>query len=104
MISRRWLWKPASFQLFSIFDLILLLRTAALSAAYRSMISDAFPLSSLVSAAGVFSDSFRQMEAPGYADKVPEAVREGNSKKKSEYEAQKESVLKAMQQFEGLKI
>ena len=51
-----------------------------------------------------FLISFRQMEAPGYADKVPEAVREGNSKKKSEYEAQKESVLKAMQQFEGLKI
>lgn len=47
---------------------------------------------------------FRQMEAPGYADKVPEAVREGNSKKKAEFEAQKESVLKAMQQFEGLKI
>lgn len=44
------------------------------------------------------------MEAPGYADKVPEVVREGNSKKKAEYESQKESVLKAMQQFEGLKI
>lgn len=44
------------------------------------------------------------MEAPGYKDKVPEAVREGNSKKKAEYEAQKESVIKAMQQFDGLKI
>eukprot|EP00752_Nemacystus_decipiens_P005746 g5199.t1 len=46
----------------------------------------------------------KKMEAPGYAEKVPEAVREGNSKKKAEFEAQKESVLKAMQQFEGLKI
>lgn len=44
------------------------------------------------------------MAAPGYADKVPENVRESNIKKKGEYEAQKESVLKAMQQFEGLKI
>lgn len=44
------------------------------------------------------------MDAPGYADRVPETVREGNSKKLGEYEAQKESVLKAMQQFEGLKI
>lgn len=44
------------------------------------------------------------MEAPGYEDKVPEAVRETNSKKKAEFEAQKDSVLKAMQQFEGLKI
>eukprot|EP00903_Cladosiphon_okamuranus_P022267 g20474.t1 len=46
----------------------------------------------------------KKMEAPGYVDKVPEGVRESNSKKKAEYEAQKESVLKAMQQFEGLKI
>ena len=44
------------------------------------------------------------MDAPGYTDKVPENVREGNSKKKAEYEAQRDSVLKAMQQFEGLKI
>eukprot|EP00904_Undaria_pinnatifida_P012931 jgi/Undpi1/8769/HiC_scaffold_25.g11231.m1 len=46
----------------------------------------------------------KKMDAPGYADRVPETVREGNSKKLGEYEAQKESVLKAMQQFEGLKI
>ncbi|CAB1112548.1 unnamed protein product [Ectocarpus sp. CCAP 1310/34] len=46
----------------------------------------------------------KKMEAPGYEDKVPEAVRETNSKKKAEFEAQKDSVLKAMQQFEGLKI
>lgn len=45
-----------------------------------------------------------QMDAPGYMDKVPANVREGNSKKKAEYEAQRDSVLKAMQQFEGLKI
>ncbi|CBN75348.1 Valine--tRNA ligase [Ectocarpus siliculosus] len=46
----------------------------------------------------------KKMEAPGYVNKVPEAVRETNSKKKAEFEAQKDSVLKAMQQFEGLKI
>ena len=41
------------------------------------------------------------MDAPGYVDRVPEAVRERNSKKLGEYEAQKESVLEAIQQFEG---
>lgn len=44
-----------------------------------------------------------QMVAPGYADKVPEGVQEANTKKLGEYEAQKESVLKAMRQFESLK-
>lgn len=45
-----------------------------------------------------------QMNAPGYEDKVPEVVQEANSKKKAEIEAQRDSVLKAMRQFEGLKI
>lgn len=45
-----------------------------------------------------------QMAVPGYADRVPETVQESNSKKLGEYEAQKESVVKAMQQFERLKI
>lgn len=45
----------------------------------------------------------KKMAAPGYADKVPEGVRETNMKRLGEYEAQKESVLKAMRQFENLK-
>lgn len=44
------------------------------------------------------------MAASGYEERVPENVREGNSKKLGEYEAQKDSVLKAMQQFEKMKI
>ena len=39
------------------------------------------------------------MDAPGHADRVPEAVREGNSETLGEYEPQKESVLKAIQQL-----
>lgn len=62
------------------------------------------PYNNVVGVKKSWTDYFNQMAAPGYADKVPENVRESNSKKKGEYEAQKESVLKAMQQFEGLKI
>lgn len=44
-----------------------------------------------------------QMAMPKYEDKVPEAVREANSKKIVEYETQKENVLKAIKQFERMK-
>lgn len=44
-----------------------------------------------------------QMAAPGYADKVPEAVRETNTKKLGELEAHRESILKSIRQFESLK-
>ncbi|CAM9853636.1 unnamed protein product [Ascophyllum nodosum] len=46
----------------------------------------------------------KKMAAPGYAERVPEAVQQTNTKKLAEYQSQKESVLKAIQQFERLKM
>ncbi|CAM9728050.1 unnamed protein product, partial [Choristocarpus tenellus] len=46
----------------------------------------------------------KKMEAPGYMEKVPPAVREGNEKKLAEFSAQRDSILKAIEQFRSLKI
>ncbi|CAM9633335.1 unnamed protein product, partial [Discosporangium mesarthrocarpum] len=44
----------------------------------------------------------KKMEAAGYEEKVPLIIRETNTKKLNEYKAERETILKAMEQFRAL--